>query len=123
MAPTPQFKTFWFHWFECPHCTFSSYFAYARGEVSEHPPRLLIRFRCKPCGQDSILKHPHLNTVVGFAMSIILFVVIYRQALAEGGWGLSVILGVLLGLVIVTALSCALTRVASTYVPIAHVEL
>jgi uncharacterized protein (DUF983 family) len=89
----------------------------------EYPPRLLIRFRCKRCGQDSRLKHPHLNTVAGFAMSVILFVVIYREALAEGGWGLSAIVAVLLGILVMTALSFVLTRVANRYVPIARVEL
>jgi hypothetical protein len=123
MAFIAQFKTWQFYWFECPYCTYSSYSAYARAEMLEHPTRLLVRFRCKRCGQDSRLKHPYLNTVSAFAMSFILFMVIYRLAFAEEGWRLSVVLGMLLGLVIVAALHCALTRVANRYVPIARVEL
>ena len=123
MAFTSEFKTWWFHWFECPHCMYGSYSAYARAEVLEHPTRLLIRFRCKRCGQDSRLKHPYINAVVGFAMSVVLFVVIYQQALAEGGWGLSIVLGVLLGIVLLTMLSYAVTRVANRYIPLARGEL
>jgi hypothetical protein len=122
MAFESHFKTWWLHWFACPHCTFHSFSAYARAEILEHPTRLLIRFRCKRCGQDSKLRHPYLNAAIGFAIAIIAFLVIFPQVFAQGEWGLSLVLGTLLGIAMLSALTCALTRVVNKYVPIARVE-
>ena len=123
MAPASQFKTWWFHWFKCPHCAYSFYSAYARGEVLQNPTRLLIRFRCKRCGQDSKLRHPYINAVAGFVLAVVLFVVSYRQALVTGAWGMTLMLSALLGIVMLTAFTCALTRFANKYVPLAQGEL
>jgi hypothetical protein len=123
MAFTSEFKTWWFHWFRCPNCSFSTFSAYARAEYQEHSPRLLLRFRCKRCGQDSKLTHPYLNTVIGFVTSVILFLVVYWVALTEGGWGISSVLALVLGIVALWAFSCALSRVVNRYAPITRVEL
>lgn len=120
MSSTSQFKTWWFHWFKCPHCAYSSYAAYARGEVLQNPTRLLIRFRCKRCGQDSRLRHPYLNVIAGFALAFVLFVVSYRQALVADAWGTTLMLSALVGIVALTAFSCAITRFANKYVPLAR---
>jgi hypothetical protein len=123
MAFTSEFKTWWFHWFQCPNCSFGTFSAYARAEYQEHPLRLLFRFRCKRCGQDSKLTHPYLNMVTGFIASIILFLVVCWVALLEGGWGISSVLVLLLGVVTLWVLNCALSRFVNRYVSIARVEL
>ena len=123
MAFTSEFKTWWFHWFRCPNCSFGTFSAYARVEYQEHPPRLLLRFRCKRCSQDSKLAHPYLNTVTGFVASVVLFLVVYSVALIEGGWGISSVLVLLLGVVTLWMFSCALSRVRNRYVSIARVDL
>jgi len=123
MAFTSEFKTWWFHWFRCPSCSFGTFSAYARAEYQEQPPRLLFRFRCKRCGQDSKLTHPHLNMLIGFAASVILFLVVFWVALIEGGWGISSVLVLLLGVATLWVLNCALSRVVNRYVSVARVEL
>ena len=121
MVISSPFRTAWLTWFKCPHCTHVSYSAYVRGEVQEHPPRLLIRYRCKRCGQDSKLLHPHLGALLGFATGIVLFVVIFGLAVAQDGWSLSVLLGLLLGMALIGVFCWVVSRV-SKYVPISRDE-
>jgi hypothetical protein len=123
MSSAFPFKRWRLYWFQCPHCAFSSYSAYARPEVLEQPTRLLIRYRCRRCGQDSRLKHPYLNLVIGFVVSIAFFVVMYRLLLTEEGWTLSLVLSVLIGVGIIWTLYCGLTRILNRYVPIARGDL
>src|SRR5215813_1819630 len=123
MISSSPFRTSWLYWFKCPHCAYVSYSTSCRGEVSERPPRLLIRYRCKRCGQDSRLEHPRVISLVAFAMSVVSFVAIYYLMWGAGGWGLPVVPELLLTFAAVTALQFVFMRFTHKYVPLARSEL
>jgi len=65
--------------------------------------------------------HPYLWALLGFIGAVVLFVVIFGLAFAQDGWGLSVVLGLLLGMALIGAFCFVVSRV-SKYVPISRDE-
>ena len=65
--------------------------------------------------------HPQLWALLGLTAGIVLFVVIFGLGFAQDGWGLSVVLGLLLGMALTGAFCFVVSRV-SKYVPISRDE-